>query len=211
MRSPCGPRGLDQRDVRLGGESGGREGVADGDYATYHFPRDSGSDGWGHVLRLAERAGLLARWKKPVVNDEPIGAGPEFIAGRRDNAPERFTAAALLTRFAGMYPTFHYEAGLLAKIATGTELQLVEAWNRGLELAAQVPIEKTPFLEGDAVRALGRLTGARSAFARTREDAAWVLIVDPDSQVSWEWTAPWRLDQEWTAPGVRLLRGRRDR
>ena len=51
--------------------------------------------------RWRQGADLLARWKKPVVSDEPIGAGAAFQPGRRDDAPARFRAAALLTRLVG--------------------------------------------------------------------------------------------------------------
>ena len=74
------------------------DGFGEGSYVTWHAPRESGKGGWGHVLELAQGAALLERWKKPVVSDEPIGAGAAFQPGRRDDVPARFRAAALLTR-----------------------------------------------------------------------------------------------------------------
>jgi len=183
---------------------------AGGDYATFHFPRSSREDGWGHVLRLAEGATLVSRWRKPVVSDEPIGAGPRFVPGRRDNEPARFAAAALLTRLADMYPTFHYEGGLLAKVPTGPELEALQAWLRGLQIAERVPLEGTEFVQGEAVSAIARITGARAVFARTGKRDAWILLVDPRPQASADWAAAWRPEGEWEAPGARLLRGRRD-
>ena len=55
--------------------------LATASYITWHSPRESGKAGWAHVLALAEGADLLARWKKPVISDEPIGAGPAFSRG----------------------------------------------------------------------------------------------------------------------------------
>ena len=195
--------------VALGSAEYGSD-FAGGDYATFHFRRDPRADGWGHVLRLAEGAKLVSRWRKPVVSDEPIGAGPRFVAGRRDNEPARFGAAALLTRLAGMYPTFHYEGGLLAKIPSGPELEALQAWLHGLRTAEGVPLKGTEFVQGEHVSAIARSTGARAAFARVGKQEAWLLLVDPRPQASAEWTAGWRQDGRWEAPGARLLRGRRD-
>jgi hypothetical protein len=83
------------------------EGYAAGDYATTHVPR--GDREWDHVYEIAAGSDRVAQLKKPVVSDEPIGAGPEYDPGRRDNDPSRFAAAAALTRLVGMAATFHYE------------------------------------------------------------------------------------------------------
>ncbi len=110
------------------------DGFGDGKYITWHAPRESGRAGWSHVHALAEGADLLARWKKPVISDEPIGAGPAFQPGRRDDAPARFRAAALLTRLIGLGATFHYEAGLQARVPDGRELECFSAWNEAWTL-----------------------------------------------------------------------------
>jgi hypothetical protein len=110
------------------------DGFGGGDYVTWHAPRDAERRGWGHVLALAKGAELLHRWKKPVISDEPIGAGAEVEPGRRDNAPSRFRAAALLTRLAGLGATFHYEGGLQARVPTGPELECFSAWNEAWTL-----------------------------------------------------------------------------
>ena len=104
------------------------------DYATWHAPRDNKLDGWAHVLGIAQGAAYLQKFRKPVVSDEPIGAGPKYEAGRRDDAPARFRAAALLTRLAGLGATFHYEGGLQARIPEGRELECFEAWNEAWTL-----------------------------------------------------------------------------
>lgn len=181
---------------------------AAGDYATYHFPRDGGEEGWGHVLRLAEGASLVTRWGKPVVNDEPIGAAPQFVAGRRDNDPARFAAAALLSRLAGLYPTFHYDAGLLAKVPTGRELESLNAWTAALRVGERVAWQETEFLHGEALGALVRASGARAVFARAGKQEAWILLVDAGPTVSVEWMPGWQAAGEWDVPGARLLRGR---
>jgi hypothetical protein len=109
-------------------------GFGQGDYVTWHAPRSSGDEGWGHVLRLAQGAELLSTFRKPLISDEPMGAGPAFEPGRRDNVPARFRAAALLTRLVGMGATFHYDGGLEARIPEGVELACFEAWSEAWTL-----------------------------------------------------------------------------
>jgi hypothetical protein len=107
-------------------ESGG------GDYVTVHMPR--GPEPWGHVLELAAGRRLVEQYGRPVVSDEPIGAAAAREPGRRDNSPERFRAAALLTRMTGMHATFHYEGGLQARIPAGVEEACFQAWREAWTL-----------------------------------------------------------------------------
>jgi len=161
-------------------ESG--DGFGAGDYITWHPSRDSGQGGWEHVLELAEGAGLLSRWKKPVVSDEPIGAGSEYEPGRRDNSPARFRAAALMTRLAGLGATFHYEGGLQAVLPTGRQLECFDAWNEAWTLLPEDIDQHGGFRKSggpeailssfDAARAIG-------AFERIGKDRGWVLVLGP--------------------------------
>jgi hypothetical protein len=94
-----------------------------GDYITWHAPR-----GGDHLRTLQQGAALIRRFKKPVISDEPIGAADVAVPGRRDNSPDRFRAAAVATRRAGMGATFHYEGGLQAKLPSKIELACLNAW-----------------------------------------------------------------------------------
>lgn len=174
------------------GSAEGNEGHAAGRYATWHSPRSSGQDGWGHVLAVAEGAALVEKWKKPVIGDEPIGAAENPIPGRRDNEPERFRAAAALTKLAGLGATFHYEGGLQAKIPAGRELACFQAWSEGLDAMKALP-EGGRFVSGETLNAIASVTGARAAFGRQFEDASWIVAVDgaPDAAVSP--AAGWRM------------------
>ena len=104
------------------------DGFAGGAYVTWHAPR-SGKGGW--PAQIAEGAALAKRFKKPVVNDEPIGAADTAIPGRRDNDPEHFQQAAAASRHAGLGATFHYESGLQAKLPTRIEMACLDAWLAG--------------------------------------------------------------------------------
>ena len=180
---------------------------AAGGYATWHSPRSTGNDGWGHVLALAEGAALLREWGKPLVSDEPIGAASALVSGRRDNAPGRFAAAAALTRLAGLQATFHYEGGLQGRIPAGTELECFTAWAAGLDWMKDLPDGGT-FLPSEELPRYAHLEGHRAAFGRVFDDTLWIVGVDPTGAASAKPADGWQLLD--TRPG-RGLQGYRIR
>ena len=191
------------------GSAEGTPGYAEGAYATWHSPRGSGQEGWQHVLQLAEGPALVQAWGKPVVSDEPIGAADAAIAGRRDNAPEHFGAAAALTRLAGLGATFHYEGGLQSRIPAGRELECFTAWSEGLALLSGLP-QNGRFLNGDELAAIGRAQGVRAAFGRASGAEVWLVGVNPAPGAAVAWSGGWKARGEpQRAPGVVLFRGRR--
>lgn len=159
-----------------------------GDYVTVHTPR-GGGDPWSHVRELAAGASLVAHYGRPVVSDEPIGAAPAAIRGRRDDSPERFRAAALLTRMTGMHATFHYEAGLQAEVPQGAELRAFEAWREAWELLPD-DIERGSFRVVDTPRG--------AAFETRLDGAVWALTIQGPSHYAgfgavghWQESALW--------------------
>jgi hypothetical protein len=179
----------------------------EGDYVTFHFPRSSGQQGWGHVLRLAEGHEAEQQLGKPVINDEPIGAGATFQPGRRDDNPDRMRAAALLTRMTGMGGTFHYEGGLHARIPEGPELAAFNAWQEAWShLPADVESAWTFRKAGAPEAATLEVTGAAGAWEVQRGDDAWLLIAaaDPEPQVAW--ARGWREAKTITWTGSQLRR-----
>ena len=103
------------------------DGFAAGTHVTWHSPR--GSD-W--AKRVVEGAALIKKFRKPVINDEPIGAGDAAVPGRRDDNPANFRAAAAAMRRAGIGATFHYEGGIQTRLPTRTEAACLDAWLDGL-------------------------------------------------------------------------------
>lgn len=183
------------------------DGFGEGGYITWHSPRESGRGGWGHVLAVAEGADLLARWKKPVVSDEPIGAGPVFQAGQRDDAPARFRAAALLTRLAGLGATFHYEAGLQARVPEGRELACFNAWNQAWTLLPR-DVERhgafaMPGAPGSIVAAHDRQR-IIGIYERTDAASGWILVLG-DSSATVTLTTGWSVHESRPVDGGRLL------
>jgi hypothetical protein len=181
------------------------DGYAAGDYATTHVPR--GDERWDHVFEVAKGAGRVEALKKPVVSDEPIGAGPTYDPGRRDNEPSRFAAAAALTRLVGMAATFHYEGGLYSKIPAGPEAASLAAWKAGLALVGDAAAGE--FLQGTAVDRLAGTQGARRVYARVTIQEAWVLLLDPGTSPSVTWVAGWKEIRRKAIPGVLLVHARR--
>lgn len=195
-----------QVPVALGSIEGADGYAAAGRYATWHSPRSDDSDGWGHVLALAEGAALVARWQKPVISDEPVGAADALVPGRRDNDPGRFAAAAALTRIAGLGATFHYEGGLQGRIPVGPELECFQAWSAGLDAVASMPTGGR-FLASADLTSIAGIGGARAVFGRLYEREAWVVLVDP-GEPRIEWKAPWREASRVAVPGVVVAVGR---
>lgn len=185
-----------------------------GDYATVHFPRASGKGGWGHVLALADGAPLVTRWKKPVVSDEPIGTATQSIPGRRDNDPARFRAAAVMTRLAGLGPTFHYEGGLQARIPAGRELQCFTAWSEAWTLLpADIERRGTFARAGGAGSSLRTSLhdGAAGFFERRDADRAWLAIVGVTGAPRLEWSDGWRAFRIRRFPGLWVIEATRGR
>jgi hypothetical protein len=183
------------------------EAFGQGDYATWHVPRESRHGGWGHVLAVAAGADLLRKLKKPVISDEPIGAGATYQPGRRDDQPARFRAAALLTRLVGIGATFHYEGGLQAKIPEGRELQCFNAWNEAWTLLPDdVETTGTFAVAGNTGAVVQSFDNKASLGVFERIDGArgWVLSVgagDPSLTLS----PGWRVEQTKIFEGARLL------
>lgn len=184
-----------------------------GDYVTWHSPRDDRQEGWGHVLALAEGPELVRRWNKPVVSDEPIGAGTKYEAGRRDDSPQRFRAAAILTRLTGLGATFHYEDGLQAMVPSGRQLDCFNAWNEAWTLLP-ADVERSGMFRraGDSNAAIAefRTDKALAVFERQRGNTVWVAVMKPSEDFGMRWAAGWAPGQARRLAGVWLVNARRD-
>jgi len=199
--------------VSLGAVERG-DGFAGADYVTWHVPRRDDREGWGHVLAIAEGDALVMRWKKPVISDEPIGAGPRYEPGRRDDSPGRFRAAAMVTRLAGLGATFHYDAGLATRIPDGLELECFQAWNSAWTLLPPDVEQRGTFYRADSAKtalATFHTRAALALFERHANDTAWVLAIRPEPSFSPPLRPGWEVVHRQRFEGASLLTARRTR
>jgi hypothetical protein len=106
-----------------------------GRFITRHISRS------GSQARMLERVDLLRRLAieagKPVVNDEPIGAGERDEPGRRLSDPAFFRELARRTLAAGLSGgTFHCEDGLFARVPGPVQQACARAWVQGASVSA---------------------------------------------------------------------------
>jgi hypothetical protein len=183
---------------------------AAGSYATWHVPRRTG---WEHVVTVAGGADLLRRFGKPLVSDEPIGAGDRMEQGRRDNAPERFRAEALVTRLAGLGATFHYNGGIQAVRPSATELECLNAWLEGLQALPREAVTAGTFRRAEAADPIVTFDPGQVAavFVRATETSAWILAVGVEGNPQLRGRAPWRQSTLKRWPGVHLIQAVRAR
>jgi hypothetical protein len=182
---------------------------AGGSYVTWHAPR---RPGWEHALIVAGGAELIQRFRKPVVSDEPIGAGDRLEQGRRDNAPERFRTLALVSRLAGLGATFHYNGGIQAARPSVTELACLDAWADGLDTVPRDAGTAGTFRRANATDPIVAFDSGQVAavFVRATDTSAWVLGVGVQGHPQLRARAPWRqlTLKQW--PGVQLIQARRN-
>ena len=176
-----------------------------GEFVTVHYPRP---DGWRWIAALKDAIAHRSRAAKPVIDDEPIGAGERVEPGRRDADPERFRAAAIAGRLMGIGATFHYEDGLHARRPRGNTLACFRAWQQGMALvpgdAAVEPLEPGAAAPVRAVRG-----EHASIFLGRRGDRAWVLVAGTTPQTAIEWNQGWTVTMRRTWPASRFYAVRR--
>jgi hypothetical protein len=194
------------------GAAGYPELHAAGDFVTFHSSRSPAEGGWGSVRDLRIGAELLRKAGKPVVDDEPIGAGSKFEPGRRDDNPERFRAHALLAGLLGLHSTFHYEGGLQGRIPAGRELESLNAWREGAALAGDGPraVPRITLLAGPAPARANLPPKGGGAYAIVDGDRAWVLVYgDGAGATEIKWLEGWTpgLAKRW--PGAHFMAARR--
>lgn len=183
-----------------------------GDFVTFHSSRSPAEGGWGSVRDLKIGVEFLRKAGKPVVDDEPIGAGQKGEPGRRDDNPERFRAHALLAGLLGLHSTFHYEGGLQGRLPAGRELESFNAWREGVALAGDGPraIPRITLLAGPAPARANRPPKRGGAYAIVDGDRAWVLVYgDGAGATEIKWLEGWKpgLAKRW--PGMQFIAARR--
>lgn len=186
----------DDESVEMGG----------GTFVTAHL--DRGRDKWNQVRRVRELAALSENTRKPVLNNEPIGAGEAPQRGRRESDPAFFFCMGALNRVFEVGGVFHSEAGVNAVPLGPVQQACAEAFVAGSRVIptedrlsfrnagwADSPIKGARF-DQTIVRAYSGLAGGR----------AWTVLVglsgDPELSLQGGWRIGTRIAE---CPGVAVL------
>lgn len=186
----------DDESVEMGG----------GTFVTAHL--DRGRDKWNQVRRVRELAALSENTGKPVLNNEPIGAGEVSHGGRRESDPAFFFCMGALNRLFEVGGVFHSEAGVNAVPLGPVEQACAEAFVAGSRVIPAEerlgfmnagwtgsPVASARF-EQTIVRAYTGVSGAR----------AWTVLVglsgDPGLALQGGWRIAARIAER---PGVAIL------
>lgn len=179
-----------------------------GDYVTVH-PSRSGRV-WRHVSRTADLARLATEISRPVLNDEPIGAGERPVRSRRSNDPAVFFGLGLLGRMAGVPTTFHCEDCLRARRPGPTQDACAAAFIEGVRL---LPEERRFSLVSPSD---GRLTsatvpGVEAIHAAIDDTGGWTVVValGAPGTVTLPWAKGWQGEALARRPGIAVFRAHR--
>lgn len=180
-----------------------------GDYLTAHLYR--GGEAWQQVGRIPALARMAASANRPVINDEPIGAGERLEPGRRLVDPSAFFAIALLGRMAGIGTTFHCEDCLFARTPGPIQTACAEAFMDGSRLVPDATeVALAPAAGGDGPLATEPVPGAAGVHVASVSSGQWHLVValglGPGAAMPWRpgWSATVLRER----PGVRVYRAR---
>jgi hypothetical protein len=133
--SQCEALGAILRGARAYGaaEDDESDAYAGGDFVAVHLSR--ARDKWNQVRRVRELLALSEATGKPCLNQEPIGADEQSIAGKRESDPAfYFTLGALNRLFLGGSGVFHSQSGLLAERLGPNQRRCAEAYLAGVHI-----------------------------------------------------------------------------
>lgn len=175
------------------------------DYVSVHL--DRGRDKWNMVRRVRELEQVSSVTKRPVLNNEPIGAAESAIPGKRENDPSIFYTMGLLNRLFEVGGVFHSDSGLAASTPPPVQQACSEAFVAG---SKAIPTENrlvfantgwatSPIASADFNRVVRAYTGVAENKAYT---ALVGLSGDPALRLQGGWSIDGLIDER---PGVQLL------
>lgn len=101
-----------------------------GDFVASHLSRSR--DKWNQVRRVRELLAISEQNNMPCLNQEPIGADEQSIAGKRESDPAFYLCLGALNRlFLGGSGVFHSQSGLMAEPLGPNQRRCAEAYLRG--------------------------------------------------------------------------------
>lgn len=182
-------------------------------YVTIHSDRRDGDGGWRHVRHMREMEAMSCSVGKPVIDDEPIGAASEFVAGKRENDPAKWWARGALSRILRIGSTCHLESGLHCTIPTWRELACVEAWRDGLDalppdLEDHTRFANTGWTPPNPESPVKRIDESKVVRAYSATDAsgasAWTCALGVTDAAGLEWREDWHPALVAERPGVQV-------
>jgi hypothetical protein len=186
----------DDESVEMGG----------GSFVTAHL--DRGRDKWNQVRRVRELAVLGDTTRKPVVNNEPIGAAESSQPGRRESDPAFFFCMGALNRVFEVAGVFHSEAGLNATLPGPVQQACAEAFVEGSRIVPsedRLAFKNATWADSPVVKARFDETIIR-AYTGVGGSAAWTVLVGLSGDPGLELRAPWRIAKRLAQrPGVEVL------
>ena len=148
-----------------------------GSFVTAHL--DRGRDKWNQVRRVRELAVLGDTTRKPVVNNEPIGAAESSQAGRRESDPAFFFCMGALNRVFEVGGVFHSEAGLNGALPGPVQQACAEAFVEGSRIVPaddRLVFKNATWADSPVVKARFDDTIIR-AYTGVGGSAAWTVLV----------------------------------
>jgi hypothetical protein len=155
---------------------------------------------------LAERANQVG---KPVISDEPIGAGERVEPSRRLTDPAVFFGLGVMARMSGVPTTFHCSDCLYAREPGPRQQASAAAFIEGVRLLPErrsfslIPIGEV--LTGSAV------PGATAVHAARDETGEWVVVaaLGAGEALVFPWAAGWTGEELAKKAGIAVFRARR--
>jgi hypothetical protein len=155
------------------------------DYGVIHPPRD---DDWPRkakdLLELREGFGTFPGWKRPVVADEPMGAGDVDIGGSRSTVANDFYWFGATAAMMGAGATFHSQNGIDGVVWSATQQACANAFYQAMaavDPASQLwtytrgPLTNCPIQHDDAwaLRTFAKMTDHEAIVVVIRANASW--------------------------------------
>lgn len=170
---------------------------ADATYVTAHL--DRGRPAWNMVRRVRELEALSAVTGKPVLNNEPIGAGEADEPGKRLTDPAVFYAMGALNRLMEVGGGFHSSDGLMAQRLGPQQRRCAEAFIAGSRVIGDTPrlAYRNAGHDGSPVKAIRFNDGDMNQKGCTRaysgiygaEGATVAVGIAGDPGIDWNWAS----------------------
>jgi hypothetical protein len=177
-----------------------------GSFVTAHL--DRGRDKWNQVRRVRELAVVGDTTRKPIVNNEPIGAAESAQRGRRESDPSFFFCMGALNRVFEVAGVFHSEAGLNATLPGPVQQACADAFVEGSRIVPsedRLVFKNATWADSPVVKARFEETITR-AYTGIGGSGAWTVLVGLSGDPGLELRAPWRVAKRLAQrPGVEVL------